>query len=75
MMRFGIDFGGLLDRFWDDLGPKLGGKMGPSWHQILKNGGPKTMSKKVMQKVDASHGGSCRAMQAGGVGVPNRAEP
>ena len=56
-MRFGIDLGWLLDRFLIDLGPKLGGKMEPSWDQNLKNGGPKTMStnmnkndaKKVMQ--------------------------
>ena len=44
-MRFCIDFGWLLDRFWSDFGPKLGGKMGPSWQQNLKNGSPKTMSK------------------------------
>ena len=53
-MRFWIDFGWLLDRFWSDFGPKLGGKLGPSWHQNLKNGGPKTMSKKVRQKGHAT---------------------
>ena len=52
-MRFWIDFGWLLDRFWSDFGPKLGGKMGPSWHQNLKNGGPKTMSKKELKKMSA----------------------
>ena len=42
-----------LDRFWSDFGPKLGGKMGPSWHQNLKNGGPKTMSKNELQNLCA----------------------
>ena len=37
-----MDFEGLLDRFCVDFGPKLGGKLGPSCHQNLKNGGPKT---------------------------------
>ena len=41
-----LNFEGLLDRFWADFGPKLGGKLGPSWHQNLKKSGPKTMSKK-----------------------------
>ena len=44
-MQVGMDFGWLLDRSWSDFGPKLGGKMGPSWHPNLKNGGLKTMSK------------------------------
>ena len=43
-----------MDGFWVDFGSKLGGKLGPSWHQNLKNGGPKTMSKKVWQKVHAT---------------------
>ena len=51
-MRCGIDLGWLLDRFFIDLGPKLGGKMEPSWDQNLKNGGPKTMSTN-MHKNDA----------------------
>ena len=44
-MRFGMDFGGLLERFWSDFGPKLGGKLGPSWHQNRRKWGTKTMSK------------------------------
>ena len=47
-MRFGMDFGWLLDRFLVDFGPKLGAKLGPSWHQNLQNGGSKMMPKKVM---------------------------
>ena len=27
-MRFGMDFGWLLERSWGDLGPKLGAKLG-----------------------------------------------
>ena len=50
MMRFWIDFGWLLDRFLVDFGPKLGLKLGPSWHQNSKNEGSKMMSKKAMQK-------------------------
>ena len=42
-----MNFEGLLDRFWADFRPKLGGKLGPSWHQNLKKSGPKTMSKKM----------------------------
>ena len=49
--------------------------MEQSWHQSLKNGSPKTMSKKVMQKVDAGHATSCKFVQVRGVGVPDRAEP
>ena len=46
MMRFWIDFGWLLDRFLVDFGPKLGAKLGPSWHQNSKNEGSKIRSKK-----------------------------
>ena len=31
-MEVGMDFGWLLDRFLVDLGTKLGGKLGSSWH-------------------------------------------
>ena len=47
-MQVGMDFGWLLDRFLIDFGPKLGAKLGPSWHQNLQNGGSKMMPKKVM---------------------------
>ena len=50
-MRFWMDLGGLLERFWVDFGPKLGGKLGPSWHQNLKNEGSKMMSKNMMKKL------------------------
>ena len=55
-MQFQMDLGGLLERFGEDFGFNLGGKLGPSWHQDLTNGGPKTMSKKVKQK---GHASSC----------------
>ena len=42
----GMDFRGLLARFWEDFGTKLGGKLGPSWHQNPKKRGTKTISKK-----------------------------
>ena len=45
-MDVGMDFGWLLDRFLVDFETILGGKLGSSWHQNLKNGGPKTRSKK-----------------------------
>ena len=44
-MRFRMDFGGLLEGFWNDFGPKLGAKLGPSWHQTRTKWGTKTMSK------------------------------
>ena len=47
-MRFWMDLERLLEGFWMDFGPKLGGKLGPSWHQNLKNEGTKTMSKNVL---------------------------
>ena len=56
-MQFQMDLGGLLERFGEDFGSNLGGKLGPSWHQDLTNGGPKTMSKKVKQKGHASSRG------------------
>ena len=46
MMDVGLGFGALLGRFLVDFEAKLGGKLGPSWHQNPKNEGPKTMSKK-----------------------------
>ena len=33
-------------RILDRLGPPVGAKLGPSWHQNLENWGLKTMSKK-----------------------------
>ena len=35
-MQVKIDFGWLLDRIMIDFGPKLGAKLGPSWHQNQK---------------------------------------
>ena len=32
----GMDFERLLNRFWEDFGTKLGGKLGPSCHQNPK---------------------------------------
>ena len=49
-MQVGMDFGWLLDRFLVDFGPKLGAKLGPSWHQNLKNWSSKTMSKIIKKK-------------------------
>ena len=63
-MQVGMDSGWLLERFGIDFGSKLGGKLGPSWHQNLKNGGPKTMSKKDLKKMSAS-----RASHEGNEGV------
>ena len=44
-MEVGMDFGWLLDRFLMDFGPKLGVKLGSSWHQNRRKWGTKTMSK------------------------------
>ena len=55
MMQVGLAFGTLLGRFWVDFGSKLGGKLGPSWHQNAKNEGPKTMSKKGMRTWTPAH--------------------
>ena len=54
-MRFWMDLAWLLERFEVDFGSKLGGKLGPSWHQNPKKKGTKMMSKKVMQKVHPAH--------------------
>ena len=62
--------GPILGRFWD----QVGGKMKPSWHQNLKNRGPKTMSrnmhendpKKVMQGCAVLR----KVVRAGGGSVP-----
>ena len=64
-IRFWMDLGGLLEQFWVDFSSKLGGKLGPSWHPNLKNGGPKTMPKKVTQK---GHASSRKFTQHGVVG-------
>ena len=44
-MQVGMGFGWLLDRFLLDFGSKLGGKLGPSWHQNRRKWDTKTMSK------------------------------
>ena len=56
-VRFWMGPGRLLERFWVDFGSKLGGKLGPSWHENLKNGGPKTMSKNELKKMSAGSRG------------------
>ena len=65
-MDVGMDSGWLLDRFLLDFGTKLRDKLGPSWHQNLKHGGPKTRSKKELKKKSAGHASITRA---GGGGV------
>ena len=52
MMQVSLEFGGLLGRSWVDFVAKLGGKLDPSWYQNLENWGPKTMSKKMIEKQD-----------------------
>ena len=42
---FGWVVGGSWGRFLTDLGPKLGAKLGPSWHQNRKKGVPKRCQK------------------------------
>ncbi len=49
-----MDLGWLLDRFWMDLGPKLGVKLGASWHTNQMQWGTKTMSTKHQKSRDAS---------------------
>ena len=53
MMQDGLVFGSLLARIWVDFGAKLGGKLGPSWHENHENRGSKTMSKKQSKKGSA----------------------
>ena len=48
-MRFGMDFGGLLEWFWNDFGPKLGAKLGPSWHQNRRKWGYQDDVKKSLK--------------------------
>ena len=52
-MQVGMDFGWLLDRFLMDFEPKLGVKLGPSWHQNRRKWGTKTMSKNHQKSGDA----------------------
>ena len=40
-----MDLGLLLVRFFIDFGPNLGGKLGPSWHQVALKTDPKTNQK------------------------------
>ena len=57
-MQVGMGLGWLLEPIFGDFGSKLRGKLGPSWHQNLKNGGPKTRSKKEVKKMSV---GSCKS--------------
>ena len=43
-MRF--DF---IERFWNDFGPKLGAKLGPSWHQNRRTWGYQDDVKKSLK--------------------------
>ena len=52
-MQVGMDFGWLLERFLMDLGPKLGIKLGASWHPNRRKFGTKTMSKTHQKSGDA----------------------
>ena len=61
-MQVEMDFGWLLDRFLVDFEPKLGAKLGPSWHQNLRKWGTKTMSKNHQKK---SHAASCTKIRPG----------
>ena len=69
-MEVGMDFGWLLDRFLMDFGPKLGVKLGPSWHQNRRKWGTKTMSKNHQKSGDAVVPQWCRggAAVVGGPG-------
>ena len=51
MMQVGLEFGPLLGRFLVDFEPKLGAKLGPSWHQNLKNRTPENHQKNDQKKV------------------------
>ena len=42
-----------LGSIFGDFGPKLGGKLGPSWHQNRTKWGTKTMSKNLQKTRDA----------------------
>ncbi len=53
-MQVEMDFGWLLGRFFVDFEPKLGAKLGPSWHQNLRKWGTKTRSKNQSKNRDAS---------------------
>ena len=53
-MQVEMDFGWLLDRFLVDFEPKLGAKLGSSWHRNLRKWGTKTMSNKLQKKSDAA---------------------
>ena len=48
-----------------DFSSKLGGKLGPSWHQNLENKDPKTMSKKELKKMNAGSRNSCVPEEGG----------
>ena len=61
-MQVEMDFGWLLDRFLVDFEPKLGAKLGSSWHQNLRKWGTKTMSKNHLKS------------GAAGVRVPGHAQ-
>ena len=49
-MDVGMDFGGLVARFLEDFGTKLGGKLRAKWHPNPKKSDTKAMSKNNTQK-------------------------
>ena len=50
-MQVGMDFEGLLDRFWMDLGPKLGGKLGQGGTKIERIRAPRRHQKIIKNQV------------------------
>ena len=63
MMQVGLGFGALLKRFLVDSGAKLGGKLGPSWHQNLEKRGQDDV-KKMIEKCSKKIMQDTRALQA-----------
>ena len=50
-MRFGIDFGWLLDEFWGGFGGQVGTKLGPSWSKVGIKINKKRCQKKNEKKI------------------------
>ena len=63
-MRFGMDLGGLWERFWEDFGSKLGGQIGaklaPKSEKLGFQGDVKKM---IEKKYVWSHLGAAKAKQ------------
>ena len=54
------------------FGPRLGGRLDPSWHQNLRNRGPKTMSKSHQKSGDASRRNGAAVVRPGTGSKPLR---